>query len=52
MSTLEGTRTGKNICSDSSAKDKDAANKVVTTTAGQWGRMRRKLKASKKPNGA
>jgi hypothetical protein len=32
---LEGTRTGKNICSDSIAKDKPAATNAASVTAGQ-----------------
>ena len=51
-STLEGTRTGKNIWMDSKVKDKTAAAVVAMTTAGHSGRVRCNAKANKNPNGA
>ena len=51
-STLEGTRTGKNICKDSIVKDSAAATKVVNAIAGQLRCVRCSAKASKNPSGA
>ena len=51
-STLDGTRTGKNICKVSMDSDKHAAAKVASQMPGQCRRVRYKAKASKKPKGA